>query len=1269
MDTRQTLARFEAERQALALMDHPNIARVLDAGATQTGRPYFVMELVKGVPLTEYCDANRLSTPERLALFIEVCHAVQHAHQKGIIHRDLKPSNVLVALHDGKPVPKIIDFGVAKATSQRLTEKTMFTSYGQMIGTPAYMSPEQAEMGGLDVDTRSDIYALGVLLYELLTGTTPFDEKHLRTAGYQEIQRIIREVEPLKPSTRLGTLKDTLASVAAQRHTEPARLARLVRGDLDWIVMKTLEKDRARRYETADGLILDIQHHLAHEPVLAGPPGAAYRARKFLRRHRTGAVAGLLVFLALAAGLAAATVGLLRARDSARAAEQEADRATQEAAKAEAVTRFFQETLEAIDPEKARGREVTVREVFDNAAKDIGTKFAGQPLVEAAVRETLGKTYLALGDYAAAHSQLSSAFGIRRQILGEEHPDTLKSMMNLGWALLMQHESAQAEQMYRQVLEVQERVRGKEHPDTLKSMMNLAIALCGQGKYAEAEQMHRQVLEVRERVLGKEHPDTLSSMMNLANALHNQGKYAEAEQMHRQVLEVEKRVFGKEHLYTLQGMTNLANTLNARGKAAEAEQMHRQVLEVQERVRGKEHPDTLLSMNNLASALRMQGKYAQAEQGFRRVIEIAEKMAADLPSETNYRVPLVRSLSSLGRVLREDGRPQEAARYILKALDAAEQFAADSPGNAFHDQALAVAHDGAHHAWSLATSAEPASREPELAAVLATRAVRSNPESAWCWQALGAANYRLGNYQVAVENLEKSIDLQKDGGNPWQWFFLAMAYGRLGDSDAQAEQAFRRVIEIAEKMAADLPSKTNDRVYLVRSLHYLSHVLRDEGRPQEAARYILKALDAAEQVAADSPGNAAYHDQAQEVARCGADHAWSLATSAEPASREPELAAVLATRAVRSNPESASCWQALGAANYRLGNYQIAVENLEKSIDLQKDGGDPWQWFFLAMAHGRLGHSDAARQWFDRGVRWMQERRNRDEIPRRLWAEAAALLGIAYPPPLKPVTPEVRAAWQGEMQRRARAIKAAVVEQGQQVPVDVLPEALWRYTQPGKQEGSLWACGRTGRPVALVGMEFYPPEDGGAWGSYEFVSLLSNDLSKSEASGVWGSYEFVSLSSGHVTAAGEGDWKWSPKKPGAEFKPLPDGPAPAEDAAGRLGQMKELLRRFTASEKPLPGKELALLEAPVHRYADAERGLLDGAVFVFADGTNPEVILLMELRRADKASPPQWQYALARMSAAQLRVNLDGTEVWRRPGGKMKPEDEYAVFGAPYLPK
>jgi len=301
MDTKSVIARFEAERQALAMMDHPNIAKVLDAGATETGRPYFVMELVKGVSITDYCDTNGLSTKERLELFIQVCNAVQHAHQKGIIHRDIKPTNVMVTLHDGKPVPKVIDFGIAKAINQKLTEKTLFTRYAHIIGTPAYMSPEQAELSDLDIDTRTDIYSLGVLLYELLTGTTPFGEEELRKAGYIEMQRVIREQEPVKPSTKLSTLGGTLTDVARQRSCTPDLLRKAVRGDLDWIVMKSLEKDRARRYETANGLALDIQRHIEHEPVLARGPGTTYRLQKFLRRHRSQTVAVLAVMVVAAA--------------------------------------------------------------------------------------------------------------------------------------------------------------------------------------------------------------------------------------------------------------------------------------------------------------------------------------------------------------------------------------------------------------------------------------------------------------------------------------------------------------------------------------------------------------------------------------------------------------------------------------------------------------------------------------------------------------------------------------------------------------------------------------------------------------------------------------------------------------------------------------------------------------------------------------------------------------------------------------------------------
>src|SRR5437867_9914 len=308
MDSKQVIARFEAERQALALMDHVNIARVLDAGTTEAGLPYFVMELIHGVPITKYCDDNQLTPRERLELFVPVCAAIQHAHQKGIIHRDVKPSNVLITLHDGKPVPKVIDFGVAKATEQRLTERTMFTTYGAIVGTFEYMAPEQAEMSQLGVDTRSDIYSLGVLLYELLTGTTPLERKRLRAAALDGVLRLIREEEPPKPSTRITQSKEFLAGLAAARRTEPAKLSRLLRGELDWIVMKALEKDRARRYETANGLARDIQRYLSDEPVEACPPSRGYRLWKFARKYKKALVTTVAFAVLLVAGVVLSTV-------------------------------------------------------------------------------------------------------------------------------------------------------------------------------------------------------------------------------------------------------------------------------------------------------------------------------------------------------------------------------------------------------------------------------------------------------------------------------------------------------------------------------------------------------------------------------------------------------------------------------------------------------------------------------------------------------------------------------------------------------------------------------------------------------------------------------------------------------------------------------------------------------------------------------------------------------------------------------------------------
>ncbi len=384
MDTRQVIARFEAERQALAMMDHPNISRVHDGGETASGRPYFVMELVRGAPITEHCDRQHLSVHQRLELFVHVCHAVQHAHQKGIIHRDIKPSNILVTLHDGAPVVKVIDFGVAKAMGQQLTERTLFTNFAQMIGTPLYMSPEQAEMSGLDIDTRADIYALGVLLYELLTGTTPFDRERLQTAGFDEIRRVIREEEPAKPSTRISTMGAALSTVSENRQIDPRRLRGMLRGELDWIVMKCLEKDRTRRYETANGLARDIQRYLDVEPVEAGPPSAAYKVRKFARKHRKLlSAAGLVALLLIVASVVSIWQAVRATRAEHRAIAQ-MDRADEEADIAQAVNDFLQnDLLGQADIQKQpartqRNKDITVRELLDRAAQRIAGKFEGK---------------------------------------------------------------------------------------------------------------------------------------------------------------------------------------------------------------------------------------------------------------------------------------------------------------------------------------------------------------------------------------------------------------------------------------------------------------------------------------------------------------------------------------------------------------------------------------------------------------------------------------------------------------------------------------------------------------------------------------------------------------------------------------------------------------------------------------------------------------------------------------------------------------------------
>jgi serine/threonine protein kinase/tetratricopeptide (TPR) repeat protein len=631
MDTRQVVARFEQERQALAMMDHPNIARVLDAGATETGRPYFVMDLVKGAPIAEYCDKNNLTIDERLELFAQVCQAVQHAHGKGIIHRDLKPSNVLVGTQDGRPLAKVIDFGIAKATSSKLTDKTLFTEHHQVIGTLQYMSPEQAD-DSLDIDTRTDVYSLGVLLYELLTGSTPFDRNMVRGAMYAELQRMIREVEPPKPSTRIHESRETLAAICAHRRTEPKRLGSLVRGELDWIVMKALEKDRARRYETANGLAMDVRRYLAGEPVVAAPASAVYRLRKFVRRNKATVGAGLAVALALLAGIVAFAWQARVAADErdqavkARIAEAEqrakADRLAEAEArqrvaaesnerKAAAINRFLLDMLGSADLREF-GREARVAQVLDKAAAGVGTSFSDRPEVEAAVRQILGRTYLSLGMLDQAEPQIQTALQLNRAGPGELSSAVARSFGDLGALQGSRGEHAAAAESLRRAVEIATAANGAEDALTLGMQAEYANAIVRLQREDEAERILRDTLATHTRVHGRDNSDSQIMVNSLAVLLHGQERFDEAETLYREAVETGARVFGDEHPDTLTARLNLASILRSRGQLDEAEALMVDTFARIKKVFGGSHLKTAGAAWALGGLYRERGRFKQA---------------------------------------------------------------------------------------------------------------------------------------------------------------------------------------------------------------------------------------------------------------------------------------------------------------------------------------------------------------------------------------------------------------------------------------------------------------------------------------------------------------------------------------------------------------------------------------------------------------------------------------------------------------------------------
>lgn len=697
MDSKQVIARFQAERQALALMDHPNIAKVLDAGTTDAGRPYFVMELVRGIPITEYCDQARLTVQQRLELFVQVCRAVQHAHTKGVIHRDLKPSNVLVTSHDGVPVPLVIDFGVAKALGQRLTEQTLHTGFAQMIGTPLYMSPEQAEYNQLGVDTRSDIYSLGVLLYELLTGVTPFDRERLRTVGYDEMRRILREEEPPRPSARLTTLGAALSTTSQRRGIDPRKLTQTLHGELDWIVLKSLEKDRKRRYETASDFAADIERYLKDEQVAACPPSAGYRMRKFARRNRQSLTTAGIISMALVVATTVSAWQAVVARDAQHQAEADRDRAQSaerqattdqdraktaerraatDAAIARAVNDFLQRDLlgqvgnlpqETIDGHDAN-QNLTVKEALDRAAARIGERFRDQPLVEAAIRTTIGDAYTSVNTYRPAVAQIEQAVALRQTNLGNNHPETLSTKGKLASLYLRVGRLRDAFQILEKVVEEQEHLFGSDHSTTLDSMSTLAVAYEYAGQWDRAIALAKHVLGKRMAILGPTHLDIVGDMRLLAAVYFQAGLLPESLALYEQTLAISNDKLGNNRVYIIYVMKGYARALQSAGKLEEADCMLLKALELSRTLGDLRRSEMEVArvQKILGINLLLQGRYTDAEPVARQALAVLEKYT---PNDWS----VFHAMSLVGGALSGQKRYVEAEPFLVKGYRGLKQ--------------------------------------------------------------------------------------------------------------------------------------------------------------------------------------------------------------------------------------------------------------------------------------------------------------------------------------------------------------------------------------------------------------------------------------------------------------------------------------------------------------------------------------------------------------------------------------------------------------------
>ncbi|WP_165253387.1 serine/threonine-protein kinase [Paludisphaera soli] len=840
MDSKQVVARFEAERQALAMMDHPNIARVFDARTTSAGRPYFVMELVRGLPITEYCDQHQLSIPERLELFTLVCRAVQHAHQKGVIHRDLKPSNVLVTVVDGVGVPKVIDFGIAKATGGALTDKTVYTGFHQFVGTPLYASPEQAELSGSDVDTRSDIYSLGVLLYELLTGTTPFDSETLRRAAFDEMRRIIREEEPPRPSTRLGTLGERLSTVSAMRKADPKRLGLAIKGELDWVVMKSLEKDRRRRYETAGEFAADVLNHLADRPVEAVPPSTRYRFAKFARRNRVAlTTAGLLTTISIAALVIG---GLLVWREK----EQTRRALVQSQAHAKAADERLGMARRAVDEMYTQVAEkwlaqqphlTAVQTEFLEKALAFYRQFAAErgddlrmQLDAVRARKRVGGIEEALGRHDRADAAYRAMLG-ELERLASLHPGDAACREELAWTLAQlgklqwdHNQFREAEALDKRSIAIREELVAR-HPEDANvrsqlagTIYNLGSIYIDMGRFAEAEPVLRRSVAMFEK-LRTEHPNDVEYAERLAHAedglgrlLSSTARPAEAVQALERSLRLREEVLAadpKHQGHRLQVATGLINLNSVSSDKPAMAERDRRSIDILTRL-AEEYPDRpryrevlVLNRTNYAITLRGLGRMDEAREILRATVPEAERLVRDFPRFPDHRANLAKTLQVLSAYQHESGDAGQSEKTARRAGEVHEALVSEFPDRVRYR--AEYAEYLTHEVERRVKDPDASRRDPAGAVEVARRACELNPEGDLNWKWLAVAEYCLGDWDAAIRAAEKCIAVRGDGGWTFQFLVLAAAHARRGESQRAREWYEKARPGVAAGHLADTP--------------------------------------------------------------------------------------------------------------------------------------------------------------------------------------------------------------------------------------------------------------------------------------------------------------------------------------------------------------------------------------------------------------------------------------------------------------------------------